>query len=32
LRIAQTQSGKLEAGNRKEGGAWVCLKLPSETA
>jgi signal transduction histidine kinase len=32
LRIAQTQSGQLEAGNRKEGGAWVCLKLPSETA
>jgi C4-dicarboxylate-specific signal transduction histidine kinase len=32
LRIAQTQSGKLEAGNRDKGGAWVCLKLPSETA
>jgi two-component system NtrC family sensor kinase len=27
-RIAQAQAGKLTAGNRKQGGAWVCLQLP----
>jgi C4-dicarboxylate-specific signal transduction histidine kinase len=28
LRIAKSQSGSLEAGNRDVGGAWVCLRLP----
>jgi signal transduction histidine kinase len=28
LSIAKSQSGTLRAGNREEGGAWVCLELP----
>jgi signal transduction histidine kinase len=32
LRIAQSQGGSLEAGNRDIGGACVCLKLPVDKA